>query len=125
VIAGAVGSLATLYFTQPRAQTDQLSQAAQVLQAPQATQQPSSGDVTRADVDALNARIRKLATIQSNTLERLSEVETAQIRTQAFERATANAQRDLRLRLETLSTDFRRMPDTTFSEPGFPVISGE
>lgn len=112
IICAALGAAAatwiTLTFAQPRVTASPA--------APQAAPVDTSG--LEAQITAANNRIKKLATVQANTLTRISDVEKDQLRTRTAERAFANAQRDMRLRLESLGSDFRRMPDTAFSEPG-------
>jgi len=66
------------------------------------------------------SRIKKLATIEANTLIRLQQAEESLSTLQADQRALARAKQDLSLRVETLSKDFTRMPDTQFSDPGLP-----
>ena len=68
-----------------------------------------------------NRRFRALATIQANTLSRLamSESEVVNLREKLL--AAAKEQEDMSLRLEMLSRDFHRLPDTesNFVQPVF------
>lgn len=60
----------------------------------------------------IDKRFRSLATIEANTLERLatSEAEVAELRSKLA--AAAKEQEDMSLRLEMLTRDFHRIPDT-------------